>query len=156
MTSFVGETDLVVFDFDGVLTDNRVLVMQDGQEAVFCNRADGLAFDMFRAKGLPALILSTETNPVVAARGLKLKIPVVQGVADKGVAIEMICRERGIDLARTMFVGNDVNDLPAMARVGLPVAVSDAHPAVKANARHVLVTRGGDGVAREIAGLVLG
>lgn len=156
MSLFVGKVDLLVFDFDGVLTDNRVLVMDDGREAVFCSRADGLAFDRFRARGLPVLILSTETNPVVAARGRKLRVPVVQSVADKGVAILDVCREHATSPARAMFVGNDVNDLPAMAVVGIAVAVADAHPAVTAKAHHVLATRGGYGVAREIAELVLG
>lgn len=155
MTHYIGKIDLVVFDFDGVLTDNRVLVMEDGREAVFCNRADGLAFDMFRSKGVAVLILSTETNPVVAARGRKLKVPVVQAIADKGSAIDAICRERGIEPARVMYVGNDVNDLAAMERVGVPVAVADAHASVKAACALVLQTRGGDGVAREIADLVI-
>ena len=142
--------DALVFDFDGVLTDNRVIVFEDGREAVICNRADGLAFDYLRRVGMPAYILSRETNPVVAARGKKLGVPVYAGVMDKAEAMQRLCTENGFDLARMMFVGNDVNDLEAMGSVGYPIAVADAHPAVCAKARHVLRSGGGEGVVREV------
>lgn len=148
--------DLLVFDFDGVLTDNRVLVLEDGREAVVCNRADGLGFDLLRDAAVNVMVMSTERNPVVAARAAKLRVPVLQAVADKGTAIASHCRDAGIALSRVAFVGNDVNDLPAMRRVGFPIAVADAHPAVKRIAWAVLATRGGDGVAREVAETLLG
>lgn len=145
-----GAVKLLVFDFDGVLTDNRVLVLEDGREAVMCNRADGLAFDWLRASSVRAMLMSTERNAVVAARARKLQVEVLQAVADKGAAIRAFCREAEIDPAEAMFVGNDVNDLPAMRAVGFPIAVADAHPEVKEAAWRVLRTRGGDGVAREV------
>lgn len=147
--------ELVVFDFDGVLTNNRVLVMENGLEAVFCNRADGLAFDMLRAAKLPVLILSTEKNPVVSARAAKLRAPVLHGVGDKHQKLIEHCSEIRVNLSNVMFIGNDLNDLSAMGMVGYPIAVADAHPAVKNIAKIVLSTRGGDGVAREIAEKVL-
>ena len=150
MTVKPKDLDAIVFDFDGVLTDNRVLVFSDGTEAVACNRADGLAFDFLRARGKPAYIVSTETNPVVRARGAKLQVPVMDSVTDKAAAIRELCATHGHAPARLMFVGNDVNDLPAMALVGHAVAVADAHPRVIRAAHHVLARRGGDGVAREI------
>jgi len=150
------ELDALIFDFDGVLTDNRVLVFSDGTEAVICNRADGLAFDHFRAQAFPVHIVSTETNPVVRARGAKLQVPVMDSVSDKAAAIAQLCQTHGYDPSRLMFVGNDLNDLPAMAAVGHAVAVADAHPDVLEAANHVLVTRGGDGVAREIMENVIG
>src|SRR5207244_3734758 len=128
----------------------------DGREAVVCNRADGLAFDMFRAEKFPVLIMSTERNPVVAARAAKLKVAVLQAVEDKGRALAEHCREAGVDLKRVMFVGNDVNDLSALQIVGFPVAVADAHLLVKAAASTVLSSRGGDGAAREVAEGLLG
>lgn len=148
--------DLIVFDFDGVLTDNRVLVIEDGKEAVLCNRADGLGFDMFRAADIPAAIVSTERNSVVARRAEKLRVPVLQNIADKKQALTDYCRSAGIDLARVIFVGNDINDLAVMRTVGFPVAVADAYPAVLDIARIVLSSKGGDGVARELAEDVLG
>lgn len=144
------DLDAVIFDFDGVLTDNRVLVFSDGTEAVVCNRADGLAFDHFRAIGFPAYIVSTETNTVVRARGAKLQVPVLDSVSDKAQAIRDLCDAHQYTPARLMFVGNDINDLPAMNIVGFPVAVEDAHPRVLSAARHVLSTKGGDGAAREL------
>lgn len=151
-----GGVSLLVFDFDGVLTDNRVLVLEDGREAVLCNRADGLAFDMFRAAGVRVMIMSTERNPVVAARAAKLRVPVLQSVGDKGRTLMQLCREDGVDPARVAFVGNDVNDLPAMRLVGFPIAVADAHPQVKRLAWTILATSGGDGAAREVAEDILG
>lgn len=146
-----GLVDLLVFDFDGVLTDNRVIVSEDGTESVVCNRADGLGFDMLRAARIPVLILSTERNRVVGARAAKIKAPVLQAVGDKAKALSDYCAARGIDLQRVAFVGNDLNDVAAMRLVGHSVAVADAHPAARAAARTVLATAGGGGVAREIA-----
>ena len=146
---------LIVFDFDGVLTDNRVLVFADGREAVSCNRADGLAFDLFRREGIPALILSTEKHPVVAARAGKLKTPCIHGVADKKSALEKYCAQAGIKLDTVMYVGNDVNDLAVMQIVGHRVCPADAHPRVRAICQTVLRSRGGEGVARELAEKVM-
>lgn len=144
------EVALLIFDFDGVLTDNRVLVFQDGREAVLCSRADGLAFDLLRQWRVRTVIMSTETNPVVRARAAKLRVPVLQALMDKGKAVQDFSRKAGIALANVMFVGNDLNDLPAMQNVGYPVAVANAHPAVKKIAWKVLRTNGGEGVAREV------
>ena len=151
-----GTVQLIVFDFDGVLTDNRVIVFENGTEAVICNRADGLAFDRLRAVGIPVIIISTERNAVVSARAAKLQVPVLQAVKDKRQALTDHCRSAGIDLSRVIFVCNDVNDLPAMQAVGFPIAVADAHDTVKAKAWTVLATRGGDGVAREVVEQILG
>jgi YrbI family 3-deoxy-D-manno-octulosonate 8-phosphate phosphatase len=148
--------DLIIFDFDGVLTNNRVIVLEDGREGVVCNRADGLGFDMFRLAGIPVMIISTERNAVVARRAEKLRTPVLQNVGDKKQALAQHCQQSGIDLGRVIYVGNDLNDLAAMALVGFPVAVADAHPMVLAAARTVLASKGGGGAARELAETVLG
>jgi YrbI family 3-deoxy-D-manno-octulosonate 8-phosphate phosphatase len=150
------DIDLLVTDFDGVLTDNRVTVSDDGHESVVCNRADGIGSDLLRAAGLPLLILSTETNPVVGVRGAKLGIEVVQACADKGTALRELVDERGLDPARVMYVGNDVNDLGALQVAGWPVVPADAHPDVVGHARFVTAARGGEGVLRELASLLLG
>lgn len=143
--------DLLVYDFDGVMTDNRVLVDQSGGESVVCTRADGLGVDIIRALGLPQAILSTETHPVVRARAEKLKLPVLQGLADKKQALVDYCIAQGHALNRVLYVGNDVNDFEAMKIVGYPVCPSDAHPAIRGLAALMLNTRGGEGVIREIA-----
>lgn len=146
--------DLVVYDFDGVMTDNRVLVFQDGREAVFCHRGDGLGVGLIRRMGLAQIILSTETNPVVATRAAKLGLEVVQDCRDKAQALGLLLAERGLDPLRVLYLGNDVNDLAAMRLVGWPVAPADAHPAVLDLARVVTRARGGYGVVRELADLL--
>lgn len=141
--------ELICYDFDGVMTDNRALIDGDGGEWVWVNRSDGLAVAAMRKLGLNQIILSTETHKVVSARAAKLGIPVLQGLDDKADALARFAAERGLDLARSVFIGNDVNDLDAMRLVGYPVAPADAHPTVRALAVFVTTARGGEGVVRE-------
>ncbi len=145
---------LVVYDFDGVMTDDRAIVMDDGREAVIVSRADGLGVSLIRKMGIEQLIISTETNPVVSQRARKLNIPVIQSVEDKGAALKEYCAKRHIDLARVIYVGNDVNDLPALTIVQHPVVPSDAHRDVKSIAEVVLTAAGGDGAVRDLADLI--
>ncbi|MDD2707174.1 MAG: acylneuraminate cytidylyltransferase [Verrucomicrobiae bacterium] len=140
----------VVFDFDGVLTDNRVLVTEKGVEGVFCNRSDGLAISQLRSRGMNLLVLSGETNPVVRARCRKLGVECIQ--ADKKEkALADWLRRKHLPPESVIYVGNDLNDLGCLRLAGWPVAVGDAHAAVKSRAKVVLQTNGGYGVAREIA-----
>ncbi len=147
----------VVFDFDGVMTDNRVLVAEDGRESVFCSRADGLGLQMLGRAGIGCLILSTETNPVVTARASKLGVECLQvrGVDAKGEALRGIIRDRGLDPAAMAYVGNDVNDIECLGLVGVPICVADAWPAVRRAARYATARRGGDGAVREVCDLLL-
>jgi N-acylneuraminate cytidylyltransferase len=94
------QVELLVFDFDGVMTDDRVWVDQDGHESVAANRRDGLGIAMLRKAGIPMLVLSTEPNPVVAARCRKLELPVLQGLSDKAAALRTLLDERKLDPAR--------------------------------------------------------
>ena len=149
------DLDLIVYDFDGVMTDNRVYVSQGGEEAVSCNRADGLGVGMIRAAGVPQLILSTEVNEVVAARARKLGLDVIQACEDKATALAGFCTTNGYDLARVLYVGNDVNDLAAMKLIGYPVSPADGHPSIQAIARIVVRAPGGAGVVRELADRLL-
>jgi 3-deoxy-D-manno-octulosonate 8-phosphate phosphatase (KDO 8-P phosphatase) len=141
----------IVFDFDGVFTDNKVIVDEDGKESVTCNRADGLGIRMFHAKGIPLLILSTETNPVVAQRAQKLVLDLIQGIQDKKAALLVYCHENRIDPQNIMYIGNDVNDYEAMGIVGYPVAPKDAHPKIRRIAKLILSKKGGQGVIKELA-----
>ena len=146
---------LVAFDFDGVFTDNTVYVSQDGTEAVRCWRSDGLGLARLQQIGIVACILSTEVNPVVEARAKKLKLPYKQALDDKAVAVREVAREFKVDLRETMFVGNDINDIPAFQLVGVPVAVSDCHPAVYPYVHHRTHRCGGYGAVREICDLIV-
>ncbi|MCJ7511498.1 MAG: acylneuraminate cytidylyltransferase [Anaerolineales bacterium] len=146
---------LLVMDFDGVLTDDRVWVDQDGGEAVAASRADGMGLARLRQAGIPAIVLSSETNPVVAARCRKLGIEAIQGVGDKGQALLEILRSQGVPAHSTVYVGNDLNDLPCFPLVGWAVAVADARPPVRLAADYVLRNPGGHGAVRELCDLVL-
>lgn len=150
------DIDAVVLDFDGTQTDDRVLIDSDGREFVSVHRGDGLGIAALRRSGLELLILSTEQNPVVAARARKLKLPVLHGIDRKDLALKQWCEEQGIAPERVLYVGNDVNDLPCFALVGWPVAVASAHDVVRGAARAVTTLPGGDGAIREIAGWILG
>lgn len=147
--------ELLVFDFDGVFTDNRVLVLQDGREAVVCNRGDGMGLAMLRDKGLPMAVLSTEVNPVVDARCKKLRLECRHGLADKRSALVQLAREKNVDLKRVVYVGNDVNDLGCMEAAGFSIVVADAHPLAIAKADYVLSRSGGAGAVRELCDLLL-
>jgi YrbI family 3-deoxy-D-manno-octulosonate 8-phosphate phosphatase len=149
------DVDAVVTDFDGVHTDDRVLVSEDGTEFITANRSDGMGVRLLREAGVPMLILSTEVNPVVSARARKLDVDVRHGLTDKASALVEWVEQRGLDLARVAYVGNDVNDLACLDLVGWPIAVADAHPLVIAAARVVLTRRGGDGAVRELAELAM-
>ncbi|WP_316740206.1 N-acylneuraminate cytidylyltransferase [Streptomyces sp. MK7] len=150
------DIDAVVLDFDGTQTDDRVLIDSEGREFVSVHRGDGLGIAALRRSGLKMLILSTEQNPVVAARARKLRLPVLHGVDRKDLALKQWCEEQGIAPERVLYVGNDVNDLPCFALVGWPVAVASAHDVVRGAARAVTTVPGGDGAIREIAGWILG
>lgn len=145
---------LIVFDFDGVMTDNRVWVGGDGQEWVVCNRSDGLGLSRLREQGLQILVLSSETHPVVLARCRKLGLDCTQGVSDKEAFLSNLIVSRGLSPAQVMYVGNDLNDLGCMRLVGCAVAVADAHPDLLSRADLVLSRRGGEGAVREVCDLV--
>jgi YrbI family 3-deoxy-D-manno-octulosonate 8-phosphate phosphatase len=108
-----------------------------------------------RRAGLPVLILSTEVNPVVAARATKLGVECRQGIQAKGPELASWLAERRLAPGRVLYLGNDVNDLPCFAQVGWPVAVASAHPGVRAAARAVTTVPGGHGAVREIASWIL-
>jgi YrbI family 3-deoxy-D-manno-octulosonate 8-phosphate phosphatase len=151
----LAETRLLVLDFDGVLTDDRVLVDQDGREAVWCSRSDGWGIARLRDAGVEVLVLSTEANSVVAARCRKLGIKCIQACHDKLSALRQIARDRSLPPQSIAYVGNDVNDLECLHWVGVPIAVGDAVSEVRAAARLVTTQPGGKGAVREVADALL-
>jgi YrbI family 3-deoxy-D-manno-octulosonate 8-phosphate phosphatase len=149
------DVDAVITDFDGVHTDDSVVVDQNGNESVRVSRSDGLGIERLRASGVPLLIVSKERNPVVLARAAKLGVEVIAGVDGKAAVVRDWLAGRGVPTARAAYLGNDVNDLDPMRLVGWPVAVADAHPAVRQGARLTLTRAGGHGAVRELCDLVL-
>ncbi|MBI5050407.1 MAG: HAD hydrolase family protein [Nitrospirae bacterium] len=141
---------LIIYDFDGVFTDNKVIVREDGVESVVVNRADGLAVSVIKSMGIEQIILTTEKNRIVQVRAHKLGIPAKSGVDDKKKNLLSYCKRRGIPLKSVAYVGNDLNDLEAMKMVGHPICPSDAYEQVRNICKIVLESAGGEGVAREL------
>lgn len=153
----------IIFDFDGIFTDNSVYVDEHGNESVKCSRADGLAFEMLRQFvklnnwQLSYFILSTEANPVVSIRAAKLKIPCVQASMDKLSYITKYLTANNIPSSGVVYLGNDLNDLPAMMLPGIvTVAPADAHERILSSASTVLPQKGGHGFVRTFLESLLG
>ena len=143
------DISLIIYDFDGIMTDNRVFLFADGREAVFVNRSDGLAVKVIKKKGVSQLIVSSESNPVVKIRARKLGIPAINSVKNKKEAVERYLKTRKISSKKVVFIGNDINDKEVMKYVNWPIAPIDAHIEIKKIAKIVLLTKGGSGVIRE-------
>ena len=146
---------LLVLDFDGVLTDNRVLVSDDGHESVWCSRADGMGIARLKERGIEVIVLSSETNRVVRVRCEKLDIQFVQGTDQKLKNLREFASGRELAAGEIAFVGNDVNDLECMNWVGLSIAVADAEPPVIEIAMLKTERLGGYGAVREVAELII-
>ena len=146
---------LLVSDFDGVMTDNRVLVDQSGSEAVYCHRGDGWGIARLKEAGVEIVVLSTEQNPVVGARCQKLNIEYVQGSEDKLSALKEMVRQRSLLPPQVAYIGNDLNDLECMQWAGNSFAVADAVTEVKQIAALVTHRAGGRGAVREVCDLIL-
>jgi len=145
----------LVTDFDGVHTDDRVLVHQDGSESVYCSRSDGMGIEMLRRKGLKLLVLSKEKNPVVRARAEKLNMAVQHHVEDKLSALEAWRTDSVLAWSEVAYIGNDINDIECMKACGLSFCPSDAHPTVKKIADIILNQAGGKGALRELSEYLL-
>lgn len=149
------KVDLVVFDFDGVMTDDRVFVDQNGVESVAANRRDGMGVSLLGKAGFKMIVLSSEKNPVVEARCKKLKIPSIQGVEEKSSVLRNYLTNHHINPENVIYIGNDVNDLACFSEVGCALVVADAHPAVLRQADIILQHKGGQGAVREVCDLLI-
>jgi N-acylneuraminate cytidylyltransferase len=141
-------------DFDGCLTDDRVWLNLDGEEFVAANRKDGLAVKRLKNLGIQVVIASTESNKVVLARGNKMGVDVLQGLADKAEAIEQYLEQKNLSWNDIWYIGNDVNDLGAIKRSNYSICPADAVKKVRKSVDVVLKTKGGYGILSEIATLL--
>lgn len=146
---------LLGIDFDGVMTDNSVYVFEDGREAVRCSRYEGFGLEKLKRVGVEAIIISTEKNPVVAARAKKLNIGCQQDVGNKSQLMAALLGERSLSWEETAFIGNDINDLETLQRVGLPVIVNDAHEALGELPAFRTRRAGGAGAVRELCDAIV-
>jgi YrbI family 3-deoxy-D-manno-octulosonate 8-phosphate phosphatase len=138
-------------DFDGCLTDDRVWLNQEGEEFVAANRKDGLAIKRLKNHVIQVVISSTETNKVVLARGNKMGVEVLQGLADKAEAIEQYFEQKNLSWSDVWYVGNDINDLGGIESASLSPCPADAVKKVRKTVDIVLKTNGGRGILSEIA-----
>jgi 3-deoxy-D-manno-octulosonate 8-phosphate phosphatase (KDO 8-P phosphatase) len=150
---------LLLMDVDGVLTDGKVWFVPDGGELVEVksfNVLDGAAIALAHRVGLKTGVVSARSSPGVKKRTEELSVEFVYlGVRDKKIALADIVRESGIGAEQVCFMGDEVVDLPAMTRVGFPVAVSNAVPEVRSRAAYVTEASGGNGAVREVIELIL-
>lgn len=146
---------LLVLDFDGVMTNNKVIVDENGKESIICNRSDGMGVEMIKNKGIDVIVISKEVNKVVKARCDKLNVPCVHGVDDKLSILKKELNNRGLQPEDVCYIGNDVNDIECLKYVGIGVAVNDAFPEVKKVAKVVTKKNGGEGAVREIIDNIL-
>jgi 3-deoxy-D-manno-octulosonate 8-phosphate phosphatase (KDO 8-P phosphatase) len=149
----ISKLKMIIFDFDGVFTDNSVYVDENGLESVRCSRSDGLGLRYLDSLGIKYSILSTEKNPVVTMRAKKLGISVTQGHDEKLPVLKKIAKSHNINLKQIAYVGNDINDLSCLQEVGFPIAVADAYPEVLKLAKYITLKLGGNGAVREVCEL---
>ncbi len=153
-TKYWNNIKVLISDFDGVMTDNRVWIDESGREMVCVNRADGLAVHMLRELGIDLVIMSTESNGVVAKRAGKLKVECIQSISDKAECLKKYCADRKISPQDVAYIGNDLNDLGALKIAGIKIVPGDAYEEVQNIADYVTKAMGGQGVIREVAGIL--
>ncbi|MDB2369495.1 acylneuraminate cytidylyltransferase [Planktomarina temperata] len=146
---------LVIADFDGVFTDDKVYVDDKGREAISANRSDGIGVKKIREKGIPLIILSSEVNKVASYRAEKMGVEIILGERDKLARAKDISDRLKIDLCDICFVGNDINDLPLLKRVGIPLMPLNAAPELFQYGFGIIPRKGGEGVIRCLADLIL-
>ena len=154
-TQTLSQIKAVIFDFDGVFTDNRVIVSTTGEEFVICDRGDGMGTNLLAAAGIKMLILSKEKNTVVTSRCKKLNIEVIQGCDDKLPELIQWLQKNNVDAKHAAYIGNDINDLECLKHVGVAVIPADAHQSVVDTATWILQHNGGRGAIREFADVLL-
>lgn len=145
----------VVFDFDGVFTDNRVIVSSEGKESVICNRSDGLGIELLKKTKIKLLVLSKEKAPTIMYRCWKLDIPVSAGIDDKLPYLKDWLQNKEISKDECIYIGNDINDIECLGYVGIGIVVADAHRSAKRVAEYVLDNKGGYGAVREVCDDIL-
>lgn len=147
---------LVIFDVDGVLTDGRLILGDDGTEHKAFHVRDGLGLVLLREAGLQVAIISARASKVTAERMAALGIEYVfQGSQDKAKTFRELLDRLQLEPGEVAYTGDDVIDLPVLNQVGLAAAVADAHALVRERADFVTGLPGGRGGVREVCELIL-
>lgn len=146
---------MLVCDFDGVMTNNKVILDENGKESVTCNRGDGFGIELIKKKGINVFVLSKEKNKVVESRCEKLQISCIQGIDEKkDLFIEEI-KKKKVPIEKVCYIGNDINDIECIKEAGIGVAVADSNLKVIEAADFVTKKKGGEGAVREVCDLIL-
>ncbi len=152
----IGHIKILGLDVDGVLTDGRVIIHDDGQESKHFHSRDGLGLKILARAGVEPVIITGRVSKVVEIRARDLGITELhQKVADKWPVFEEILKRRGLTPQEAAFAGDDLIDLPILSRVGLALAPADACPEVLAAAHFVSRSQGGHGAVREMVEFIL-
>mgnify|MGYP001813008672 FL=1 len=147
---------LLILDVDGVLTDGSLFVGDDGQEYKAFNSRDVHGIKMLPKHGVSVAIITGRTSQVVDHRMANLGVKhVYQGKLEKLPAYEELAAKLGIPAEETAYVGDDVVDLPVMRKIGLAIAVQDAHPLVQAHSHWQTPSHGGRGAARDVCEMLM-
>jgi 3-deoxy-D-manno-octulosonate 8-phosphate phosphatase (KDO 8-P phosphatase) len=147
---------LVVMDVDGVLTDGRMVLSARGDELKAFHTRDGIAIELARRGGIRTAMVTGERSPIARIRGTKLRVDaIVLGARRKAETVATLCARFGVPAGAVAFIGDDLLDLPALQLVGLPIAVADAAPEVRAAARLITRAAGGAGAVRECVETIL-
>jgi len=150
------DVKLIGFDVDGVFTDGRFYLSDQGVESKAFNTQDGYGIRQLLDAGLAVAVISGRQSAAVDKRMAELAVPhVIQGCKDKVAAFNELTRELGINADQTVFVGDDIPDLPLLRHAGFGIAVANAVPEVKAECEFVTSANGGAGAVREVCELVL-
>ena len=150
------QVKLIIFDVDGVLTDGRLILGDDGQEYKAFHSRDGHGMKMLQQSGVEIGIITGRSSQVVALRMASLGVQhVYQGREEKLPAFEELIHKLGVTAEQVAYVGDDVVDLPILRRVGLAVAVADAHPLVLQHAHWQTPHGGGKGAARDVCEFIM-
>ena len=156
LNTIFNNVKLFVYDFDGVMTNNRFILDNDGNEYVSLNRSDGMAVQMIKSLGINQIILSTEHSKLVKHRASKLSIDCYYGVENKLTKLKDIIKNYDSSPDNVCYIGNDVNDLDAMSYVGLKMSPADAEKSILQICDHIINRNGGAGVIRELYFMITG
>jgi len=156
MASPLAQIKLLVLDVDGVLTDGRIIYTDSGEQIKQFSSRDGLGLRLLMDNGIQVGIITGRISGALTHRCRNLGIDLIfDGIFNKAEALNRMARKTGIDPTRMAFMGDDLIDLPAMARAGVAIAVADAADEVKARADIVTRAAGGHGAVREICDAIL-
>ena len=154
--AFPENVTTIIMDFDGVFTDDKVYLDDEGHEFVRCDRGDGMGLNLLRQHThITPMIMSRDVSTISVARAKKLKIEAFSSVLEKGKAVAALTAERGLKQEEIIFLGNDLPDLETYPQVGYFVCPVDAQPAVRRRADLVLAHRGGKGAIRELTDILI-